>query len=78
MEIHLNEIKASKEQFDILLLKIGQLFIEGKIDYTCKWDIRSNSHKDECPTCQGFGEVSKPPYDDSDVCPHCNGSGDDV
>ena len=28
-----------------------------------------------CPMCKGYGELSKPPYDDSDVCPACNGTG---
>jgi len=25
-----------------------------------------------CPTCKGYGELSKPPYDDSVICPDCN------
>lgn len=29
----------------------------------------------ECDTCNGYGELSKPPYDDSDVCPDCDGTG---
>jgi len=29
-----------------------------------------------CSECGGHGEVSKPPYDDSEICPNCKGSGD--
>lgn len=25
-----------------------------------------------CPVCKGWGELSKPPYDDSAICPECN------
>jgi len=29
----------------------------------------------KCGTCGGLGELSRPPYTDSEVCPECNGKG---
>lgn len=29
----------------------------------------------KCPVCNGHGELSRPPYDDSGICPECDGKG---
>lgn len=31
--------------------------------------------KGMCPDCLGHGTLSKPPYDDSGICPYCDGEG---
>ena len=40
-----------------------------------KLNIEENAQKEVCPVCGGHGELSKPPYDDSAICPECDGKG---
>ena len=47
-----------------------------KLEASMEKDSTPNKTKVQiCPSCKGYGELSKPPYDDSGVCPDCKGSG---
>lgn len=62
------------EEGDLLYMTVsGKPF--GEVLQLPTWAALNDLMPEKCKGCNGAGELSKPPFDDSEGCPFCNGSG---